>query len=278
MNFLKLAAAILLAGATANATNIDAKIIKVNKDASKVVVSTTQISDVTIGEFLSLGTNCELEVIKVPSENRILLDGSVCEETKFLTKDRTIILVGQTEETAPRSMATSTNSTRTERIEKPVNKLGYVTSGFRISAGGSKVQTEENDYAFQINTVVNQNVVSASVGYINIPVRFFGFIGDLTYTDYEGYLDDAIRLSGSVAFGLSKNLYAYLGGNLNYFAGSSGADYDNDLGNQFGIGIQFNEMIGINLARVTTVNSLDDEFLNLDLRSESTELGMTLTF
>ena len=291
MNFLKLAAAILLAGTTANAMNIDAKIVKAKKDASRVIVSTNDTQGIRVGEYLSLGTNCELEVVKVP-KGRIILDGSLCEETKFLTEGRDVILVNNLEarrqtnkiKRMPNTntevmVEPSANSTRTARIKRTVKDEGFVARGFRISSSIARTTTEETDNYYFIQSILRDNALSFSLGYTIIGINSFGFIGDTTYTTYDKSSAENIRMSGSLAYGFGEKVYGYVGTNINFFTGSSGSsDYDNKLGQQFGLGFQINKTLGLNLARVTTRNEFVNYYSETEIRTDATELGMTLTF
>ena len=275
---------------SAHAANIDAKIILSSKTSARLIVSTRNSNGVTRGDFLSLGSKCELEVIKA-MEDRIILDSSLCEEKQYLKEGRTVLLVQEAAlERAKQNDVRyiSASETRTRSIKKPVDMNNYVTRGFQISIAKAFLSTDSdkdnynNNYGYYYG--LNEEMTSqytVGFGYTRIPVRTVGGIGLLKYSQLETTYDyeaNVVRLEGSATYGFNKNIYAYGGLNLVKYGSSAYENADPLPGVQVGMGFQLNRFLGADIRHFITRVNQSGFNGDYELKTTGTEFGLTTTF
>lgn len=150
--------------------------------------------------------------------------------------------------------------------------MGMVVDGFRV--GVSKALLNGRLNSFSTDGDVRNNF-TASLGYAYIPQFDLGFLGHVSYAEYE-QSTAAVRVDGNVAFGLRENVYLFGGVNINKFikGNSSIEDASVKPGAQIGAGFQMTSMFGLDVQYVWTKNTHN----SVDLTMNGVEFVLHATF
>jgi hypothetical protein len=149
----------------------------------------------------------------------------------------------------------------------------YEENGVTITDGE---KSSSNDFS----------AVGFGLGYTNLPVQGLGFVGQLAYVsinpdDSEINLD-MLRFEGNVGFAFNQMFYLKGGVNLPTILTKELKGLDEEIGFQAGIGIQFNENLGLefnySVMNFETQDSDDISSFKSELELSGLEIGLTGTF
>lgn len=249
-----------------------------------MIVSTEDTQDIKSGDFLSLGSKCELEVVK-STKDRIVLDSNLCEETQYLEVGRTILLMNEASidktNSSSNARLISFNQTKATRPEQPTDMSGFVTKGVRIGFSKADLKGTEKNASGSFSSDVDTKY-TLGLGYAHIPSDGgLGGIVDLKYTVFDEGIDldtSATRLEASLASGFNKYVYFQAGLNLNKYAGTSADSSSSEFGHQVGMGVQFTPNVGADLKIIKVRNNGRTGPNTFEFEMNGTELGLNATF
>ncbi|MGZ3749218.1 MAG: hypothetical protein ACXVCD_17910 [Pseudobdellovibrionaceae bacterium] len=246
---------------------IPAEIKSVNDNKTKVLVESSKLQTVKVGDILNLGSDCALEVTQRKSSQAVL-NAELCDTKQLLKKGNSIQLqVSQEQDTKDVATHSSHSSS------------GIVSKGLRVefikSFLDGKLKVSDGTFSDSVSDKVEFDF-GLGFGYENIGVNAPGFITRLIFTQYNNK-SNSIRIDGSGTYGVNENVY-FLGG-LNLHKFTKGADkLDIGFGFQFGAGFQINENFGLGLSYVTLNNSANVNGVDLDFEAKGLELNLHGTF
>ncbi|MDB2426129.1 hypothetical protein N9W41_01140 [bacterium] len=158
----------------------------------------------------------------------------------------------------------STENLNTQEMKQPIfhnETYNEVSSGVRFSYSKSlssgNFNWNEGTKALDSNISGDVELkYNLSLGFTQINEDTFGFIGDITYIGINESVN-GMRASANLAYGFSRDLYAF--GGFNYHDLIFSDDNFNTsgfVGHQVGLGLQLNPMLGFNIMYIQSANSL----------------------
>lgn len=121
--------------------------------------------------------------------------------------------------------------------------------------------------------------VGLFIGYADIPVRDFGFLGGMTWA--KSYLRrdayQVVRLESNLTYGLTKQLYGRWGAHVHKYV-ETPIDLKSNFGLQAGFGFQLNRTLGAELTAVYMAQSGGERGAAYDAKTTGFDLGITGTF
>jgi|GEM_PF-3381495 hypothetical protein len=130
------------------------------------------------------------------------------------------------------------------------------------------------------------STVGFALGYANLPVQSLGFVGQVAYVavnpDESDVNLDMLRFEGNVGYAINQMFYLKGGLNLPTILTKELKGLDEEIGFQAGLGIQFNENLGLefnySMMNFETQDNTGDYSFRSELELSGLEIGLTGTF
>ena len=124
------------------------------------------------------------------------------------------------------------------------------------------------------------DAIGVSMGYASLPSEGIGWVANMAYlTMKDGGTSNFLRLDGSAAISMNDSLNFKAGLNLSDItSGGSSETIDTGIGFQTGIGIQFNQTIGLDIGYTQMNQRGSQDGVSVDLKETGMELGLNATF
>ena len=264
---------------------LNARVSKISANRSKLMIVSDHLGDMKVGDIVTTGADCKLEVVQ-RNRKQAILSTSLCNSSGSFERGQ-VVSINEAAPQAPSTISAATASAST--YQEQTNYNGWVkrkdygvSNGVRFSVGtsalaaGGKVSGAGSSATSYSSAKTN---FSLGVGYANIRNQEFGYVARGVYTAFvsDGGGVSTVRAEGNAAYGLNDSTYLFAGLNLAKLM-SQGFDFSIGLGGQAGIGYQFSKVIGIDFSILDMNSSTKLGGYAVDISLVGIELALHATF
>jgi len=254
-------------GIQVQASEIRAVIESLNDNKTKVLISSSSISEIKKGDFLQLGEDCLLEVTQ-NKNTQAILNAELCKD-KQLLKNGAVLLLKESE----------AQTSKVVPVPSKIRSSGLLSKGFRVefikSFSDGSLTLKDGSSSDRASGDLDHKF-GIGFGYANIGLNEPGFIAHIIFNQFNETAE-SIRFEGNGTYGFSEYIYFQGGLNLNKFT-KGPTKLDAGIGFQFGIGVQLNEQFGLNFSYVKINNAVSIDGVKAEFEAQGLELNLHATF